>query len=122
MKQGLTVKDEHGEDLVVAPFVTKVINQNPSMGKWDNIDRFIKEARDVNSEEFDLHQQELKLIRETRKNKFASADNKLLRWGVSLTPTLYYPVNKYYPEVFSTKAETRKFMKRYPQFKICEEI
>lgn len=122
MKLGLTVKDEHGNDIVVAPFVQKVIRQDPKLGKWENIDIFIKQAREVNPEEFDIHQKELKLIRETRKNKFASSDNKLLRWGVDITPTLYYPINKYYPEVFSDKTENQKFMKRFPQFKVCEEV
>lgn len=122
MKKGLTVTTEEGEDLVVAPYVLKVILQDPKLGKWENIDNFIKQAREVNPEEFDLHQKELKLIRDTRKNKFASSDNRLLRWGVSLTPTLYYPVNKYYPEVLLDKIERQKFMSKYPQFKVCEEI
>lgn len=122
MKKGLTVQNENGEDIVVAPFVQKIIRQDPKLGKWDNIGIFIQQAKEVNPEEFDAHQKELKSIRDTRKNKFASSDNKLLRWGVSLTPTLYYPVNKYYPEVFNDKIENLKFMKRFPQFKVCNEI
>lgn len=121
MKQGLTVKDEQGEDMVVAPFVLKVIQQDPKLGKWENIDTFIKQAREVDPKEFDAHQKEIKLLRDTRQNKFASSKDRTLRWGVSLTPTLYYPVNKYYPEVFTEKSENAKFMKRFPQFKICEE-
>ena len=122
MKKGLTVTDEHGEDMVIAPYIVKVIKQDPRLGRWDNITEFIKAAREVSPEEFGLHQKQLKLTRETRKNKFASSDNKLLRWGVDLIPTLYYPINKYYPEVFNDKAENLKFMKRFPQFKVCEEI
>ena len=88
--------------------------ENPQIGR--NIDHtkgLIKENR---------------MIRETRKNEFASANNKSIRWGVSLPPRLQFALEKYFSsltegeKLFNNNQEFHEFMRRFPQFRVCEKV
>lgn len=68
-----------------------------------------------------------KAIRQTRKNEFASVENKTMRWGVSLPPRLLYALERYCKnqtgeKLFSTNADLHAFMKKFPVFCIPEEV
>lgn len=71
---------------------------------------------------------ENKIIQQTRKNEFASTDNKTLRWGISLPPRLYYALDKYFrsltegEKLFKDNQDLHEFMKEFPQFCIPEKI
>jgi len=70
---------------------------------------------------------ENKMLRDTRKNVFASTDKKDLRLGVSLPPRLYHALTKYFSslkeeKLFKDNKELHEFMREFPMFTIPEKI
>lgn len=70
---------------------------------------------------------ENKIIRESRKNKFASNEEKNLRWGLSLTPRLMhdledYCINTLKEPFLRDKNEMDSFMRSFPEFNTCEVV
>jgi hypothetical protein len=70
---------------------------------------------------------ELKKIKETRANKFASNKDKSLRFGVSMPVNLYNFLDKamrklYNERLFNDTHGTVWFAKNFPQFCVPEEI
>lgn len=68
-----------------------------------------------------------KEIQKSRKNDFASTDDKSLRWGISLPPRLYHLLDKYYKShnekgLIRDKADFTKFMKKFPQFAVANKV
>lgn len=67
-------------------------------------------------------------IRESRKNDFGSTDDKSIRWGVSLPPSLFYTIDKWKRAncnnvgLFSEKNEINWFAKKFPVFATCNRI
>lgn len=104
-----------GQDFLPPPqgeMWTKCCEQ-PFIGKnYDIMAQFLKE---------------LKNIRESRKNKFASTDNKTSRWKLSFPPGLldFLKVSFYglYGEELLTKEYgTTWFAKKFRQFTVPEEV
>lgn len=70
---------------------------------------------------------ENKILRETRNNKFASNEEKNLRWGISITPRLLhdledYSINTLKEPFLRDKDEMDAFMRSFREFTICQEI
>lgn len=70
---------------------------------------------------------ENKTLRETRNNKFASNEEKNLRWGLSITPRLLHDMEDYCIHTLKEpflrdKDEMDAFMRSFPQFRTCEVI
>lgn len=66
-------------------------------------------------------------IRASRMNDYGSNDDKTLRWGVSLPPSLYYTIDRWkkgqnMPGLFNEKGEMEWFAKKFPVFKTCTRI
>lgn len=71
--------------------------------------------------------EENKMVRETRKNELGQTDDKSLRYGISLPPTLMRDLNNYFKIQYGQKfladnGELHKFMKEFPQFTTCKRI
>lgn len=72
--------------------------------------------------------QVIKMIKETRDNKFASTKDKSIRWGVSLPPRLYRFLDNYEKKLeegnrlFKTNEDMRWFAKTFPVFAVAEKI
>jgi hypothetical protein len=71
--------------------------------------------------------QENKTIRESRANKFASNEDKTMRWGISITPRLLhdledYSINTLKEPLLKDKKEMDEFMRSFPEFCICEVV
>lgn len=87
--------------------------ENPQIGK--NIDHcagIIKQNKE---------------IAKSRKNDFASTEDKTIRWGVSIPPSLYSTLNNFkkihnQPGLFCEDGELNWFMKKFPQFKVCNKV
>lgn len=70
---------------------------------------------------------ENKLIRESRRNQFASNKDKTMRWGISITPRLLHDLEEYSirhlkEPLLKDKNEMDGFMRSFPQFRTCEVI
>jgi len=70
---------------------------------------------------------EIKQVRETRKNIYASNSDKTLRLGVSLPANLYNFLNSsmrrlYNEQLFTEEFNMFWFIKHFPQFQVPEKI
>ena len=70
---------------------------------------------------------ENRMIKNTRKNEFASTKKKTLRWGVSLPPRLHFALDRYFrslsdEKLFNNNKELHEFMRRFPEFTIPDKI
>jgi hypothetical protein len=68
-------------------------------------------------------------LRETRRNSFASTQDKSIRFAVSLPPTLLGFLDKFFRQfsddkkgIFKEEGELTWFAKRFPQFTIPERV
>lgn len=66
-------------------------------------------------------------IRESRMNKFASTEDKSMRWGVSMPVDLYRTLNKFCKEngdagLFEEKSDLHWFAKKFKVFAIPQEV
>ena len=71
--------------------------------------------------------QENQILREQRANKFASNDDKSMRWGISITPRLLndleeYCINTLKEPLWKDKNEMDDFMRSFPEFRVCEKV
>jgi hypothetical protein len=71
--------------------------------------------------------QENKLIRESRRNRFASNKDKTMRWGIAITPRLLHDLEEYSistlkEPLWKDKAEMDDFMRSFPEFRTCQEV
>lgn len=65
-----------------------------------------------------------KEMAKSRLNDFGSNEDKNLRWGLSLPPSLFNVLDNFktmngQPKLFEEKGELTWFMKKFPQFKTC---
>jgi len=87
--------------------------ENPQVGRHiDHLRGVIKENR---------------MIRETRKNKFASTEDKSIRWGISLPPKFFKDLCDAFEKTYGEKLlrdnnDLHEFMKEFPPFCVCEEV
>lgn len=87
--------------------------ENPQIGRHlDHIKRIIRQN---------------KSIQESRKNDFASTDDKTLRWGVSLPPRIFQLWNMGFIKSFNCKLldnnqDMHEFMKEFKCFAIPKTI
>ena len=68
-----------------------------------------------------------KEIRETRKNDYASNDDKTFRWGISLPPRVFTLWGKAFCDTYGEKLlkddkDLIKFMKEFPEFRIPKKV
>ena len=80
-----------------------------------------------NREAYECFLKELKDIRETRANCYASNEAKNMRWGCSLPANLYMfldrSMQKLYKErLFTKEHDSFWFIKQFPQFQVPERI
>lgn len=68
-------------------------------------------------------------IRQTRKNMYASTDDKSIRWGVSLPPKLLQFLDTFFKMystekkgIFKEEGELVWFARKFPQFSIPERL
>lgn len=71
--------------------------------------------------------QENKVLRESRANKFASNEDKTMRWGLSITPRLLhdleeYSINTLKEPLWKDQNEMNDFMRSFREFTVCQEI
>lgn len=70
---------------------------------------------------------ELEVVKQTRKNKYASLDDKSMRFGVSMPQSLYLFLekvfrDKYEEPLFNDEYNAVWFAKKFPVFAVPEEI
>lgn len=67
-----------------------------------------------------------RIIRDSRKNDYASNDAKTLRWGISMPRWMYLALDEYERKherrLFNTDADITWFAKNFPQFSIPQKI
>jgi hypothetical protein len=68
-----------------------------------------------------------KVIRQTRKNAYASNDDKSMRMKFSLPPRFFEELCKafqqtYNEPLFRTEKDHNDFTRKFPQFAVCERI
>jgi hypothetical protein len=103
-------------------------------GKGYNYERFMAEGPcceqpliNTNHEHMKLFQQELEVIRQTRKNKYGSNDDKTMRMGLSIPAGLYVFLDKamiknYGERLFTKEYDANWFMKKFGKhFQVPEE-
>lgn len=71
--------------------------------------------------------QENKLLRESRRNIFASNKDKSMRWGISIPPRLLhdleqYSMNELKEPLFKDSNEMNDFMNSFKEFRVCEKV
>lgn len=69
---------------------------------------------------------DLKQVRETRKNEYASSKDKTIRFTVSIPSNLYFFLDSamkrlYNEKLFTDVYDWRWFMKHFPQFRVPEK-
>lgn len=65
-------------------------------------------------------------LAKTRLNDFGSNEDKNIRWGLSLPPGLYNVLDNFkkmhnQPGIFKEEGEIVWFMKKFPEFKVCNK-
>lgn len=68
-----------------------------------------------------------KMVRETRKNDFASTEDKSIRWGISMPPDLLRTLDRYkkslkQPGLFKEPGEIVWFAKKFKEFAVCKTV
>ncbi|HHI04318.1 MAG TPA: hypothetical protein ENL45_02115 [Candidatus Woesearchaeota archaeon] len=68
-----------------------------------------------------------RFIKDSRKNEFASTEDKSLRWGISLPPKFFKELcdafeNIYGEKLLKDNKDLHAFMKEFPQFCVCEKV
>ena len=71
--------------------------------------------------------QENKTLRESRRNQFASNEDKSMRWGISITPRLMhdleeFSINTLKEPLWKDKNEMDDFMRSFKEFTVCEKV
>lgn len=90
----------------IEDLINRWARRNPR-GAWDN-ERWLKEARE------DMVDKK----HGTLKNEGMAGG----RFGVSIHPELMSYIQAFYPEFLQTKDELHEFMRRFPKFKVREEV
>lgn len=71
---------------------------------------------------------QIKGIKQTRSNDFATNDTKTMRWGVSLPPDLMHTLDQYMKDhghkkgLFEEVGDLNKFMRKFPQFAVPKKV
>ncbi len=102
---------------------TDVTKQDPDyvrkMFIEDTVRQYVKAKKD-----YQQHQKQVKIMRGSRKNVYASDDKKDLRWGLSFPKELFFTLDRYLdnPRFLNEDKEYEWFMKRFPDFKIPDKF
>lgn len=80
-----------------------------------------------NTEILKLFMRDLKMVKETRANDYASNKDKTMRFGISMPPSLLHFLETsmktmYHEKLFSREYPLTWFMKKFPQFAIPTKV
>lgn len=107
--------------MLMADKLLKLKTEKPM---WDVIDEIIKWWIGSNPKEWKSHLVEIKDLKETRTNKFASTKDKSLRYVLDIPEKIILILRKLYDnqECPMDKPWMLKFARRYPKFVVAEKV
>ena len=102
----------------------KLIELKNTKGQWEVIDEVLNVWHKTNPKKWKAHLIELKDLKETRQNKFASTRDKSLRFLLDIPEKVILMIRKLYTteECPMDKKWMLKFAKRYPKFLVADRV
>lgn len=111
-------------DINTSAAVDRLLTLRNTKSQWDVIDEVIKIWYTTHPKEWKSHLIEMKDLKETRKNKFASTKDKSLRFILDIPEKVILIIRKLYStdECPMDKRWMLKFARRYPKFVVAERV
>ena len=102
----------------------RLIELKKTKGQWEVIDEVLNVWEKTNPKKWKAHLIELKDLKETRINKFASTRDKSLRFLLDIPEKVILMIRKLYTtdECPMDKKWMLKFAKRYPKFLVADRV
>jgi hypothetical protein len=91
---------------------------------WPVIDEILRIWIAKHPQEYKSFLFELKDMKETRRNKFASSETEMYRYTLDIPETVIYMIRKLYPEkdLPMDKKFFRTWARKYPKMRVSERI
>lgn len=111
--------DEKGD---VAGVHTIDVKEVDGVDKWDKIEKIITEYVKLHPNYMRLFLHENKKERQRQANKYASTEDRQLRYGIAIPPGLMYTLQEFEPNLFNNDTLRHTFMKKFKGFTICDVV
>jgi hypothetical protein len=101
------------------------ISVNAGGDMWTQIEGLIQDYTTLHPEEMRLFLEANKYARSIQRNAFGSTRSNSFRWGINIPPGLSTLIMKFFPILWDGtkgKENYRKFMRKFPGFRVCEKI
>lgn len=92
---------------------------------WDKLAGLIEDYAKVYPDDMRATLYENKIIRMGQRNLYGSNKSNSFRWGINLPPGLSALITRFFPGIWDGKRgkeNYRKFMRKFPGFRVCEKI